>query len=262
LVWIIVSVVTACQPRGRGEATGEASSRLSYAALRVYSIQAMGYGEPWCPHGSVATDAVARCNDPTQTVLARIPITWDPNGDGVPDPCHPVTASLTFQRQEWTTASQVDVRRILRPVIDPPAGLAADCAPPGVAGWDTTGAEPWAVPGARGWGIDASAEAFSLLVAADGTALVTVDLTARDAAGAPLGTLVDDCAPTGDCLLGLYASAHVWEYPGTFSLFVTCDAAPPGGSSSSGGASSSSGAGGAPTSSTSTSSPTSSTGCP
>lgn len=238
--------------------TRPASSPLSYAATRVYSLSAANFGQSWCPHGSVATDAAARCNDPTQTVFARLPIAYDGDANGSPDPCYPVEASLTFQREEWSAPATIDVRAVLRPTIDPPEGIAAACAPAGVAAWDGSGSALWTVPGARGWGTDASAEAFSIAVPSDGTKTVTVDLTARDANGLPIGTLVDDCAPLGGCLLGLYASAHVWEYPGTFSLFVTCEAAPPGGGGSGGGGTA--GAGGA--SGTTSSSGGAGGGCP
>lgn len=97
--------------------TSTSSTALTFAASRVYAISAANYGQSWCPHGSVATDAASRCNSPTDTVLARLPVTWDADGDGAADPCHPVTASLTLQRQEWSDVATVDVRRILRPVV-------------------------------------------------------------------------------------------------------------------------------------------------
>lgn len=201
-------------PENDPENVGEAESKLTVAASRVFQVSSLYYGTDNCQHGAIATDAAARCNSPTETVFARF--------QNVPA-CTPATATLGFQRMQWHDVTTLDVRRVLRPVIDPPVGVSSACSDsfPG-AKWDSTGTVPWSVLGAKGWGTDASTEKVSVAIPVDGTLTVIRDLALPDG-----GTLVDDCAPTGECMLGFYPDHHVWEYPGTFVLSLTCASPPP-----------------------------------
>lgn len=186
------------------EPTAEAKAALSFAASRVYAISSLYYQSGGCQHGSIATDSQARCNSPTDVVLAH----WT----GL-TACAPTNASLTFQRQEWQQTTTVSVRASLRPVVDPPAGISSDCADqhPG-AKWDSSGAQAWTTPGARGIGTDVSTASATATIPVNGTQTLTI----------PLGSALDGCAPTGECVLVLDADHHVWEYQGTFSLFYDC----------------------------------------
>jgi cysteine-rich repeat protein len=136
---------------------------------------------------------------------------------------------LSFTRTEWQSSTTVDVRRVLRTVVDPPAGISSACADayPG-AKWDLTGAgQAWTTPGAKGIGTDVSTEKVSFTAAANGNATVNLDLRIKDDQGNLTGaTLIDACAQSGECLFAFFASAHIWEAPGSFMLAMTC-ASPP-----------------------------------
>lgn len=191
------------------ELTAEAAGALSHSASRVYAIAALYYQTDGCAHGSIASDANARCNSPAETVLARFSTTA----------CTPANPTLTFSRTQWGPAMTLTVRRVLRPVVDPPAGLSSSCADglPG-AKWDSSGAEPWAVLGAKGIGSDVSTESASVAIPSNGgPASVSI----------PLGDVINACAPTGTCVLALLAPSHVWEAPGTFVLSYDCAGPPP-----------------------------------
>ena len=73
------------------------------------------------------------------------------------------------------------------------------------------------VPGARGVGSDVSAAVASVAIPVNGQQTITV----------PLGSVLDGCAPTGECALVLDATSHVWEYQGTFALIYDCAGPPP-----------------------------------
>jgi cysteine-rich repeat protein len=195
---------------------------LTHAASRVYSISSLYYQSGGCVHGAVASDSSSRCNSPIETLFARIPT----------DPCPPGTdPTLNVTVTEWQYNTTVDVRRVLRTVIDPPIGISSACADqyPG-AKWDVTGAgESWTALGAKGIGTDVSTEKVSFTATSDGpTNLVkTIDLRLRDAQGNLIGgTLIDACAQSGECLFAFFASAHIWEAPGSFMLAMTCSSPP------------------------------------
>lgn len=189
--------------------TAEASAALSFAASRVYAIGSLYYQSGGCQHGSVATDSQARCNSPSDVVLAHF--------TGI-TACTPTNASLTFQRQEWQQATTVTVRASLRPVVDPPVGISSACADAYTgAKWDSSGVQAWTTPGARGIGTDVTVASAAVTVPVNGTQTVTV----------PLGSVVAGCAAAGECVLVLDADHHVWEYQGTFSLFYDCASPPP-----------------------------------
>lgn len=204
------------------EATAIGREALTHAASRVYAISSLYYQAPGCAHGAIASDSASRCNSPIETLFARIPT----------DACPPgATPTLSFQITEWHYNVTVDIRRVLRSVVDPPAGISSACADqyPG-AKWDVTGAgESWTTPGAKGIGTDVSAEKASFTATPDGPTNLqkTVDLRLRDEQGnLSGGTLLDACAPSGECLFAFFASAHIWEAPGSFMLAMTC-ASPP-----------------------------------
>jgi cysteine-rich repeat protein len=196
--------------RAPQEDVAEATAALSFAASRVYAIGSLYYQSGGCQHGSIATDSQARCNSPSDVVLAHF--------TGL-TACTPANASLTFQRQEWQQATTVTVRASLRPVVDPPAGVSSACADAYAgAKWDSTGAgQAWTTPGARGIGTDVTAASAVVTVPVNGTQTVTV----------PLGSVVAGCAAAGECVIVLDADHHVWEYQGTFSLFYDCASPPP-----------------------------------
>lgn len=191
------------------ETTSEARGALSFAAQRVYAISSLYYQTQGCAHGAIATDTQARCNSPVDVVIAH----WT----GL-TACAPTNASLTFQRTEWQSAATVSIRASLRPIVDPPAGISSACADayPG-AKWDSSGAQTWTVPGARGVGSDVSSAVASAAIPVNGQQTITV----------PLGAVLDGCAPTGECALVLDATSHVWEYQGTFALIYDCAGPPP-----------------------------------
>ena len=204
------------------EPTAISRDALTHAATRVYSISSLYYQTGNCAHGAIATDSASRCNSPTETLFARIPTEACPPG---------TTPTLSVTVTEWQYNTTVDVRRVLRPMVDPPAGISSACADayPG-AKWDLTGAgQAWTTPGAKGLGTDVSTEKVSFFATSSGpTNLVkTVDLRIKDANGDPTGaTLIDACAPSGECIFALFASAHIWEAPGSFMLAMTCSAPP------------------------------------
>ena len=214
-----------CRPQEESQEVGAeevavARDALTHAASRVYAISSLYYQTNGCQHGAIATDSASRCNSPTETLFARVPT----------DACPPgATPTLSFTRTEWQSSTTVEVRRVLRTVVDPPTGKSSECADafPG-AKWDGTGAgESWTVPGAKGIGTDVSIEKVSFVAPANGTQAVNLDLRIQDANGNFTGaTLIDACAPSGECLFAFFASAHIWEAPGSFMLAMTC-AAPP-----------------------------------
>lgn len=192
---------------------------LTHAASRVYAISSLYYQTQGCAHGAVASDSASRCNSPIETVFARVPT----------DACPPgATPVLQVTVTEWQYNPVVDVHNVLRTMVDPPPGISSACSDNLVgAKWDLTGAgEAWTTPGAKGIGTDVSVEKVSFSATSNGPSnlVKTVDLRIKDEDGNPTGaTLIDTCAPTGECLFAFFASAHIWEAPGSFMLAMTCD---------------------------------------
>lgn len=206
-----------CASHDSPEHVGEAASSLTLSAAAFYSIAyAAGYGpadgsycnnpsaSTWCECNVDYTDAAARCNEPTATVV------WEFAAPA----CTVASASLTYQATEGSSGRTVSIRRILRPVATPPMGLAGSCVTSSVASWWRSGPEAWTVPGAKGDGTDRTATGPSRTLTATALHTESFDVTA----------LVQGCPATGACVLAQYADAHVSVYPGAV-LEIACGAA-------------------------------------
>ena len=149
--------IPVCKAYCSTESTAEAALPLS-VGLTIYTVTAQnapgtatacndaGSGA-WCKCGTDYTDAAARCNTATETLLVRVPALG----------CEAGTATLSYQVSTWAGATTVDVRRILRPVTDPTMGVAGLCASTAQASWFRSGPEAWTTPGGKGDGSDRSA---------------------------------------------------------------------------------------------------------
>lgn len=160
---------------------------------------------PWfnslCSCGVDYTDAGARCNTETETLLVRVPAIG----------CEAGSATLSYQVSTWQGATTVDLRRILRPVADPTMGVAGLCASTAMASWYRSGPEAWTLPGAKGDGTDRSVAAVTKSLASAGVRVETFDVL----------SLVGGCA--SGCVLGQFNDGpHVQVLAGSASLVYTC----------------------------------------
>ncbi len=205
----------ACKAYCAPEDTAEAALPLS-VGLTVYTVTAQNApataaacndagSSAWCKCGTDYTDAAARCNTATETLLVRVP----------PLGCEAGAATLSYQVSTWAGATTVDVRRILRPVTDPTMGAAGLCASTAMASWFRSGPDAWALPGGKGDGTDRSVASVTKVLAAAGARVETFDVL----------PLVGGCS--GGCVLAQFnAGPHASILAGTASLVYTC-AGPP-----------------------------------
>lgn len=155
----------------------------------------------WCKCGTDYTDAAARCNTLTETLLVRVPALG----------CEAATATLSYQVSTWQGATSVDVRRILRPVADPTMGVAGLCASTAMASWYRSGPEAWTLPGGKGDGTDRSVASVTKALASAGVRTETFDVL----------SLVGGCS--AGCVLGQFNDGpHVQVLAGSASLVYTC----------------------------------------
>lgn len=198
------------------ENVGKAVSALSLSATAAYSVSyAAGYGpssatycndpasSTWCECNVVYTDAAPRCNEPIATMFWEFPA----------PSCVVSSAVLTYDVSQGSAGRTVDIRRILRPVVTPPMGLAGTCVTSAYASWWRTGTEAWTVGGAKGDGTDRTAEGVTR----------TINTTAIHSESFDVTALVQGCPATGACVLSQYADIHVSVWPGA-TLNITCGA--------------------------------------
>lgn len=207
--------IPACKAYCSPENTAAAALPLS-VGLTVYTVTAQnapgtatacndaGSGA-WCKCGTDYTDAAARCNTATETLLVRVPALG----------CEAGTATLSYQVSTWAGATTVDVRRILRPVTDPTMGVAGLCASTAQASWFRSGPEAWTTPGGKGDGTDRSVAAVTKALTSAGARVETFDVL----------PLVGGCS-SGCVLAQFNAGPHASILAGTASLIYTC-AGPP-----------------------------------
>lgn len=203
--------IPACKAYCSPENTAEAALPLS-VGLTVYTVTAQNApgtatacNDPssgaWCKCGTDYTDAAARCNTATETLLVRVPALG----------CEAGTATLSYQVSTWAGATTVDVRRILRPVTDPTMGVAGLCASTSQASWYRSGPEAWTTPGGKGDGTDRSVAAVTKALTSAGARVETFDVL----------PLVGGCS-SGCVLAQFNAGPHASILAGTASLIYTC----------------------------------------